>query len=341
MDIDILGIDLAKRVFQLHGADRSGHALHRSKVMRDGFIEAVRSLHPRVVAMEACSSAHHWARCFREMGIEVRLISPQYVTPFVKTNKNDRNDAQAIVEAASRPTMNFVAVKSVEQQDIQAVHRVRQLLVHQRTALINQARGLLGERGVTMAKSPEAFKRAVPRILSVCEDEVTSICQSMVLEIMQQIQAIEAHIQRAETWLKSFMKRSPLCKKIAVVGGVGTITATAMVASIGDAKEFRNGRHLSAWIGLVPRQYSSGGKSQLKGISKRGDTYLRTLLIHGARTVLRYVAGKTDAQSRWLQDLIARRGYNRAAVALANKNARIIQALLSSDTPYRSSAAAR
>ena len=221
------------------------------------------------------------------------------------------------------------------------MHRVRQLLVHQRTALINQARGLLGERGVTMAKSPEAFKRAVPRILSACEGEVTSICQSMVLEIMQQIQAIEGHIERAETWLKSFMKRSPLCKKIAVVDGVGTITATAMVASVGEAKEFRNGRHLSAWIGLVPRQYSSGGKSQLKGISKRGDTYLRTLLIHGARTVLRYVSGKTDAQSRWLQDLIARRGYNRAAVALANKNARVIQVLLSSDTTYRSSATAR
>ena len=197
MDIDILGIDLAKRVFQLHGADRSGRALHRSKVTRDGFVEAVRSLRPRVVAMEACSSAHHWGRCFRAMGIEVRLISPQYVSPFVKTNKNDRNDAQAIVEAASRPTMNFVTVKSVEQRDMQAVHRVRELLVHQRTALINQARGLLGERGVTMAQSPEAFKRAVPKVLSSCEGEVTSICQAMVLELTEQIQALEDRIKRA------------------------------------------------------------------------------------------------------------------------------------------------
>jgi transposase len=339
MDIDILGIDLAKRVFQLHGADRSGRALHRSKVTREGFLEAVRSLRPRVVAMEACSSAHHWARCFQAMSIEVRLISLQYVSPFVKTNKNDRNDAQAIVEAACRPTMNFVTVKSVEQQDMQAVHRVRELLVHQRTALINQARGLLGERGVTMAQSPEAFKRAVPRVLSDCEGEVTSICQAMVLELAQQIQGLEDRIKRAEAWIKSFMKRSALCKRIAVIGGVGPITATAVVAAVGEAKEFRNGRHLSAWLGLVPRQYSSGGKSQLKGISKRGDTYLRTLLIHGARSVLRYVVGKTDVQSRWLQDLIARRGYNRAAVALANKNARVIQALLSSDPPYRPSAA--
>lgn len=156
--------------------------MHRSKVTRNGFVEAVRSLRPRIVAMEACSSAHHWARCFRDMGIEVRLISPQFVAPFVKTNKNDRNDAQAIVEAASRPTMNFVTVKSVEQQDMQAVHRVRDLLIRQRTALTNQARGLPGERGVTMAKSPEAFKREVPQVLSSCEGEVTSICQAMVLD---------------------------------------------------------------------------------------------------------------------------------------------------------------
>jgi len=340
MQIEILGIDLAKRVFQLHGADRQGRTVYTAKVMRAAFLETVRELHARIIAMEACGSAHHWARCFRAMGMEVRLISPQYVTPFVKTNKNDRNDAQAIVEAASRPTMTFVPVKSLEQQDIQAVHRVRELLVQQRTALINQARGLLAERGVSMAQSREAFKREVPKIVGACEGEVTSVCQAMMLEISQQIHALEERIKRAETWLRSFMKQSALCKKIAAIDGVGTITATAMVASVGEAKEFKNGRHLSAWLGLVPRQHSSGGKSQLRGISKRGDKYLRTLLIHGARSVLRYAVGKTDAQSRWLQDLIARRGYNRAAVALANKNARVIQALLSSDTPYRPTAAA-
>lgn len=169
MGIDTLGIDLAKWVFQLHGADRRGQAVHRSKVMRAGLLEAVRTLRPRIVAMEACSSAHHWARRFQEMGLEVRLISPQYVIPFVKTNKNDRNDAEGIAGAASRPTMRFVTVKSVEQQDMQAVHRVRELLVQQRTALINQARGLLGERGVTIAQSPETFKRAAPQILANCE----------------------------------------------------------------------------------------------------------------------------------------------------------------------------
>ncbi|RZL93181.1 MAG: IS110 family transposase [Variovorax sp.] len=340
MDIEILGIDLAKCVFQLHGADRHGRTVYGAKVMRAAFV-VVRELGPRIVAMEACSSAHHGARCFRAMGIEVRLISPQYVKPFVKTNKNDRNDAQAIVEAASRPTMNFVTVKSIEQQDIQAVHRVRELLVQQRTALINQARGLPAERGVSIAQMREAFKRAVPQIVGSCEGEVTSVCQAMLLEVSQQIHVLEERIKHVETWLRSFMKRSTLCRKIAAVDGVGTVTATAMVASVGEAKEFKNGRHLSAWLGLVPRHHSSGGKSQLRGISKRGDKYLRTLLIHGARSVLRYAVGKTDPQSRWLQDLIARRGYNRAAVALANKNARVIQALLSSDPPYRPSAAAR
>jgi transposase len=269
------------------------------------------------------------------MGFEVRLISPQYVSPFVKTNKNDRNDAEAIVEAACRPAMRFVPVKSVAQQDMQAAHRVRQLLVHQRTAIINQVRGLLGERGVTIAQSPEAFKRAMPQILAQCDGELTSFCQTLMTDLLQAVHALEQRIAQAEAWIKSFMKRSALCRKITAVAGIGPITATAIVAAVGDAREFRNGRHLAAWLGLVPRQYSSGGKACLKGISKRGDGYLRTLLIHGARSVLKYVAGKTDARSRWLQELIARRGYNRAAVALANKNARIIQVLLSSEQAYR------
>lgn len=278
MEIDTLGIDLAKRVFQLHGADRRGQAVHRSKVMRAGLLEAGRTLRPRIVAMEACSSAHHWARRFHEMGLEVRLISPQYVIPFVKTNKNDRNDAEGIAEAACRPRMRFVTGKSVEQQDMQAVHRVRELLVQQRTALINQAGGLLGERGVTIARLPQAFKRAAPQILANCEGEVTSVCQAMLLELVQQIQELEERVKRAESWIKAFMKRSALCKKISAIDGVGPITATAMMAAVGEAKEFKNGRHLSAWLGLVPRQCSSGGKSRLKGISKRGDEYSTTPL---------------------------------------------------------------
>lgn len=252
----------------------------------------------------------------------------------MKTNKNDRNDAEAIVEAASRPAMRFVSIKTVEQQDIQAAHRMRAVLLRHRTALINQMRGLLGERGLTIARSPEAFKRAIPELLRTAEDELTSFCQTLLTELLQHLKAIEERIRLIETSIQAFMKHSALCKKIMAVPGVGPITATAIVGAIGDAKQFRNGRHLTAWLGLVPRQYSSGGKSRLQGISRRGDTYLRTLLIHGARAVLRYATAKTDRHSVWLQQLIARRGYNCAAVALANKNARVIQALLSSDVTY-------
>ena len=334
MEIDILGIDLAKQVFQLHGADRRGRVLHRAKVSRGSLFESVRTLKPRLVVMEACSSAHHWARRFQSLGTEVRLISPQYVAPFVKTNKNDRNDAEAIVEAASRPTMRFVPVKSVEQQDIQAAHRMRAILLRHRTALINQMRGLLGERGFAISRSPEEFKRAVPELLRANADELTSFCRTLLTELLVHLRAIEERIHFIEISIHSFMKRSALCAKIAQIPGIGPITATAIVAAVGDARQFRNGRHLAAWLGLVPRQYSSGGRSRLYHISRRGDTYLRTVLIHGARAVLRFVKTKADVRSVWLQQLIARRGYNCTAVALANHNARVIQALLSSDASY-------
>ncbi|WP_028996679.1 IS110 family transposase [Azohydromonas australica] len=334
MEVDVLGIDLAKQVFQLHGASRSGLVVHRSKVSRQGLLTAVRNLKPRLVVMEACSSAHYWARRLQAMGIEAKLISPQYVAPFVKTNKNDRNDAEAIVEAASRPTMRFVPVKTVEQQDMTALHRIRQLLVQQATAVINQVRGILGERGIVIAKSPAAFYRAMPDVLASDDAELTQFCRGLLVSLLEHLRSIEERITEADGKIKGFMRSSALCQKISAIDGVGAVTATAIVAAVGDASKFRNGRHLAAWLGLVPRQHSSGGKSRLSGISKRGDVYLRTLLIHGARSVLRFVADKTDAQSKWLRELIGRRGFSRAAVALANKNARVIQALLSSDRDY-------
>lgn len=334
MEVDVLGIDLAKRVFQLHGATRTGVVVHRSKVSRPSLVEAIRRLNPKLVVMEACSSAHHWARVLQGHGFEVRLISPQYVAPFVKTNKNDRNDAEAIVEAASRPAMRFVAIKTIGQQDVQALHRVRQLLVHQRTAIINHVRGVLAERGIVAAQSPAAFHRAMPDVVASQDDEFSQFCRGLIVELLEQLKSVEACIDSCDAKVKAVMASSEACRRISAIDGVGPLTATAIVAAVGDASEFKNGRHLAAWVGLVPRQYSSGGKSKLYGISKRGDTYLRTLLIHGARSVLRYVAGKTDAQSKWLRELIERRGYNRAAVAVANKNARVIQALLSSDRTY-------
>jgi len=230
--------------------------------------------------------------------------------------------------------MRFVPVKSVEQQDIQAAHRMRAILLRHRTALINQMRGLLGERGFAISRSPEEFKRAVPELLRANADELTSFCRTLLTELLVHLRAIEERIHFIEISIHSFMKRSALCAKIAQIPGIGPITATAIVAAVGDARQFRNGRHLAAWLGLVPRQYSSGGRSRLYHISRRGDTYLRTLLIHGARAVLRFVKTKTDVRSVWLQQLIARRGYNCTAVALANHNARVIQALLSSDASY-------
>jgi transposase len=336
MNVDILGIDLAKRVFQLHAADAKGHATHRDRISRSRFLQTVSDLRPRVVAMEACGSAHHWGRQFQALGIEVRLISPQYVSPFVKTNKNDRNDAEAIVEAASRPAMRFVPVKSVEQQDIQATHRVRELLMRQRTAVINQIRGLLAERGQIMAQSPQALRRALPEVLALEDSEVTAVCRSLVTELQEHLSMLEGRIALLEQRIKAFMKSSVLCQRISTLEGVGPITATAIVGAIGNASDFKNGRHLAAWLGLVPRQRSSGGKVCQQGISKRGDGYIRRLLIHGARAALKYIAGKTDARSRWVQELIVRRGYNRAVVALANKKARIIAAVLRSDRAYQS-----
>lgn len=211
---------------------------------------------------------------------------------------------------------------------------MRSLLIRQRTALINQIRGLLGERGLTIARTPQAFRRARPDRLREADNELTAFCRSLITELQQHLREIEARIGRMDRQIQAFMRDSGLCNRIAAIEGIGPITATAIIGAIGDAREFRNGRHLAAWLGLVPRQYSSGGKSRLQGISKRGDRYLRTLLIHGARAVLRYVAGTADPRSCWLQRLMARRGYNCAAVALANKNARIIQVLLAKDLEY-------
>lgn len=221
MEIDILGIDLAKNVFQLHGAGRSGRPVHRSKVSRGGLMEAVTRLCPRIVAMEACASAHYWARRFMATGIEVRLISPQYVSPFVKTNKNNRNDAEAIVEAACRPTMRFVTVKSVEQEDILAVHRMRGILVRQRTGIINQVRGLLGERGLVMPRTTQAFKRAIPDILANGSADLTPFVRQLVAQMIEHLLNLEAQICNLEGAIKEFVRRSELCRKITAVAGVG------------------------------------------------------------------------------------------------------------------------
>jgi transposase len=265
MEIDILGIDLAKHIFQLHGAERSGRAVHRSKVGRAALVEKVCKLRPRIIAMEACSSAHHWARRFISMGIEVRLISPQYVAPFVKTNKNDRNDAEAIAEAASRPTMRFVSVKSVEQEDIQAVHRMRAILVRQRTAVINQIRGLLAERGLIIARSAHAFKRDIHALLSGEGSELTAFCHALLTDMLQHLQELEGRIHRLEVAIQDFVRNSALCRKITAVDGVGPLTATAIVGAIGDAKTVQQRTSSGSMVGPGATSILLGWQSPVAG----------------------------------------------------------------------------
>ena len=290
MEINVLGIDLAKSVFQLHGLNETGKAVLRKKLSRSQLSVFVAKMPPCLIGIEACGGSSFWAREFQKHGHTVRLISPQFVKPYVKSNKNDAADAEAICEAVQRPSMRFVAVTQVEQQDLQSVHRIRERLVKARTALSNEIRGLLSEYGVVIPVGMAKLREHLPEILKKAEKEA------------------------------------------------GPLTATALIASVADPLVFKNGREFSAWLGLVPRQNSSGGKTQLLGISKRGDVYLRTLLIHGARSPLRWADRKEDGRSRWAQSLVERRGKNRAAVALANKNARIVWCLLSRGETYRPAA---
>lgn len=338
MNVKTLAIDLAKRVFFLHGEDEVGHVAFREKVLRARLVERVAQLPPCTVVMEACGGAHYWARRFVQHGHTVRLINPKFVKPFVKSNKNDWNDAAAICEAAQRPTMRFVAPKSVYQQECLALHRIRQRLVMQRTAVVNQARGLLQEHGVVIANGIGCVRRELPRILEDATNELTPRMRALLAALAVELRSFDERIEPIDAEIARTAREEPRARRLLEVPGIGPLTATALVATIGDATLFRNGRQLAAFIGLVPRQCSSGGKSQLGTISKRGDTYLRTLLIHGGRAVVRCAARKSDGRSRWVQQLIARRGKYRAMVAVANKNARVAWALLSHEQPYRQTA---
>lgn len=334
-NITLLGIDLAKNVFQLHGVDKQGNAIYRRKLTRSKLLEVVARLKPCTIVMEACGGSNYWCRKFTALGHETKLISPQFVRPFVKTNKNDRNDAEAICEAASRPTMRFVSGSTIEQQDMQSIHRIRSRLVQERTALSNQIRGLLGEYGIIVAQGISRLRTELPEILEDAENELTVQGREIFNELMYELREKDEKISIYDKKVEAIFKSSEECQRISKIEGIGPITATAIISSIGDAKDFKNGRHFAAYLGLVPRQSSSGGKDRLLGISKRGDRYLRTLLIHGARAVVRFIVKKEDKRSTWVKALKERRGANRTAVALANKNARIIWALLASGTEYR------
>jgi transposase len=286
--------------------------------------------------LEACASAHHWARQLQALGHTVKLMAPQFVKPYVKTNKNDAADAEAICEAVTRPNMRFVPVKNVDQQAILSIHRARQGFVKARTAQGNQIRGLLMEYGISLPQGLSHIAKRLPGILEDGENELPGVFRQLLQRLVDHLQVLDRQVQELEAQIQVWHQHNEASRKLAGIPGIGPITASALVASIGDASSFKNGRQLAAWIGLVPRQHSSGGKQVLQGISKRGDTYLRTLLIHGGRSVIRVAAGKTNHTSLWLANLIERRHKNVAAVALANKNARIVWALLTHQREYQS-----
>jgi len=337
-DVTLLAIDLAKTVFQLHGIDAEGKVIIKQRLRRTKLVEFVSNLPICTIVFEACGGSNYWARRFSSFGHTVKLISPQFVTPYVKTNKNDCNDAEGICEAASRPTMRFVTPKTIEQQDIQSLHRIRSRYVQERTALVNQARGLLMEYGVIMPQGIHQVRSLLPEILEDAENELSSICRGFISDLYEQLILKDEKISEYEAMLKSIFKEHEACQRIAKIEGVGLLTSTAIIACIGNAQEFKNGRHLSAFLGLVPKQSSSGNKERLLGISKRGDSYIRSLLIHGARSAMIASAKKEDSKSKWIQSIQERRGWNKAAVALANKNARTIWALLAKGTEYKKAA---
>jgi transposase len=337
MNITTIGIDLAKSVFQLHGIDSFGKVLIKKQIKRAQMAEYFVNLKPCLIGMQACGSAHYWARKLESFGHTVKLMPPQYVKPYVKTNKNDAADAEAICEAVTRPNMHFVPIKSTEQQAILSLHRMRQGYVKARTAQANQIRGLLAEFGLEIPQGIGYISKRVPDILEDASNELPGILRIEIQSLLEHLNELNTRADNCKKKILAWHKQSETSKKLEAIPGIGPLTATALIASIGEAKNFKNGRQVAAWIGLVPRQHSSGGKQNLLGISKRGDIYLRTLLIHGARSVI-YRSGQkenpTDRQS-WLNQLTQRRNKNVAAVALANKNARIVWAILHHNREYQ------
>jgi transposase len=285
--------------------------------------------------MEATRGAHYWARVLRAFGHEVRLIAPQFVKPFLKSQKNDANDAEAICEAVSRPNMRFVPSKSIEQQDLQALHRVRSRLIGCRTQLGNQIRGLLAEYGIVLPLHLSQVRKALPQLIEEENSLLSGMGRHLLAGLYEELCALERRIEAMEEHIQRIHHSNVLCQRIAAVEGVGPVIATAVVAAIADGRAFHNGRQFAAWVGLVPRQHSSGDKQRLMGITKRGDPYLRMLLIHGARSVVYRAASKQDSRSRWIAEKQQRLGTTKTCVAVANKNARIIWALLARDEPYR------
>lgn len=337
MTISILGVDLGKDICSVVGLDETGAVRVRRRMRRKTLIRFATDLPTCVIAMESCCGAHHIGRIFAGQGHEVRLMPPEYVRPYVKAQKNDDRDAEAIAEAASRPTMRFVTLKTEEQLDMQSVHRVRQRLVGVRRTLVNQLRAILFERGISVALGRQRLERAVDALLAEPDMSLSRGLHALVTDIREEWRDLDARIESLNDTIAAEARDDAAARRLISIPGVGVLGATGLIAAVGDGSGFRRGRDLGAWLGLVPRQYSTGGKAKLLGISKRGNKYLRMLFIHGARAALPHLA-KTDTPiGAWLRGLLARGHRNIAVVALANKLARIAWAVLRGDRSFNAS----
>lgn len=330
-NVTTCGIDLAKNVFSLHAVDGAGTVVLRKTVSRARLVEVVAQLPACVIGLEACSGAHEWARRFMAYGHTVKLMAPKFVVPYRKSGKNDGNDAEAICEAVSRPSMRFVPVKSIEQQAVLTLHRVRLGFVEERTATINRIRGLLAEFGVVLPQRALEVRRSAAATL----DQLPTLAGRALSDLLAHVRILDERVAEHERELEQHARRDERARRIQKLSGVGPISASAMVASVAEAHEFKNGRQFAAWLGLTPKQYSTGGKSRLGRITAHGDPYLRTLLIMGARSMLQTALRRTDRLARWALSVRARRGYHRACVAIAAKHARIIWAMLSKNEPLQ------
>ncbi len=333
-NITVLGIDLAKDVFQLHGVNEHGKKILGKKVTRTALPTLIAQLPRCKIVMEACGSSNYWSRKFILFGHEVSQISPQHVKPFVQGNKNDKNDARAIVIASQQDGMPTVPIKTVEQQEIQMLHRYRESLVHDRTALANRIRGHLREAGLFLVVGLSQVRKQVPLLLEDAENELTVEMREIISSCHKKLLDLDQEIERYTQKIERYCKQNPVCERLMKLSGVGPMIASIVYATMGSPTNFKNGRHFAAFLGLVPKEHSSGGKHCLMSISKRGDRYIRSLLVHGGRAVVKHASKKTDYLSCWVQRVHKERGYNKAAVAVANKNARHMWAIMAYDDKY-------
>jgi transposase len=335
MQITTIGLDTAKNLFQVHGADAQGRPVLRRKLARGKVLEFFATLPRCLVGLEACAAAHYWARELTKLGHEVRLMPPQYVRAYVKTNKHDAADAEACCEAVMRPGMRFVPVKGEDQQSLLMLHRVREQLLKQRTATINALRAHLAEFGIVAAQRQMGLRELLAVVADPEDRRVPPLARELLQVLAEHLRGLNERMAELDRRLVEAARSDAACARLAAVPGIGPVIATALVAMVGDARAFASGRHLAAWVGLVPRQHSSGGKERLLGISKRGDSYLRRQLMHGARALVKVSKGREGKPWAWIDGLLARRPFNVVVAAVANKLARIAWALLSRDEDYR------